>query len=199
MQRLRPGSGPPPALDATLLAQVVQQLQQAAPYKQQFVVKVGEYLKVVPVETIRYFSSSEGTTFLHTPENRHYVIDHTLEQLEKLVDPRGFFRLNRAFLVHRRIRASLPPSPTETPEGPRILPQRMPSQKLTSAAAAVRQSVVLRTSIAIPHGRRVKPASEGQAVAPLRRPRPLTPCRRTNRATRPGLPRRSLQRTRNSL
>lgn len=102
LQRLRPGSGPPPALDAALLAQVVQQLQQAAPYKQQFVVKVGEYLKVVPVETIRYFSSSEGSTFLHTPENRHYVIDHTLEQLEKLVDPRGFFRLNRAYLVHQR-------------------------------------------------------------------------------------------------
>ncbi|HEX8327429.1 MAG TPA: LytTR family DNA-binding domain-containing protein [Hymenobacter sp.] len=125
LQLLRHGSGPTPVLDTTLLAQVVQQLQRVAPYKQQFVVKVGEYLKVVPVDTIRYFSSTGGTTFLHTHENRHYVIDHTLEQLEQLVDPHEFFRLNRAFLVHQqaiqeivqysnsRLKTVLAPLPTE--------------------------------------------------------------------------------------
>jgi DNA-binding LytR/AlgR family response regulator len=28
------------------------------------------------------------------------VVDYTLEQLENLLDPRQFFRLNRAYLVH---------------------------------------------------------------------------------------------------
>ena len=32
-------------------------------------------------------------------ENRRFVIDQTLEQLEKLLDPRQFFRLNRAYFA----------------------------------------------------------------------------------------------------
>ncbi|MGI4736224.1 MAG: LytR/AlgR family response regulator transcription factor [Janthinobacterium lividum] len=110
-----------------MLAQVLQQLQRAPQYKQQFVVKVGEYLKVLPMEAIRYFFSSEGSTVLCTQENRRFVIDQTLEQLEQVVDPRAFFRLNRAYLVHQwaiqeiihfsnsRLKIGLVPAPVEGP------------------------------------------------------------------------------------
>lgn len=92
---------PAPALDAAVLAQVLQQLQpQPASYKKQFVVKVGEHLKLVPVEQVSYFFSLEKATFVQTRENRRFVLDQTLEQLEKLLDPQQFFRLNRAYLVH---------------------------------------------------------------------------------------------------
>lgn len=92
---------PAPAFDATVLAQVLQQLQpQQNQYKKQFVVKVGEHLKVVPVEQVSYFFSLEKATFVQTRENRRFVLDQTLEQLEKLLDPQQFFRLNRAYLVH---------------------------------------------------------------------------------------------------
>ena len=50
-----------PAFDPSLLAQLMQQMQQGAPpaasYKSQFVVRVGEHLKVVPLEQIAYFFS----------------------------------------------------------------------------------------------------------------------------------------------
>ncbi|GAB3839770.1 LytR/AlgR family response regulator transcription factor [Hymenobacter jeollabukensis] len=96
-----PAPAPAPAFDAAMLAQMLQQLQpQQHQYKKQFVVKVGEHLKVVPVEQVSYFFSLEKATFVQTRENRRFVLDQTLEQLEKLLDPQQFFRLNRAYLVH---------------------------------------------------------------------------------------------------
>ncbi|MGY3087792.1 DNA-binding LytR/AlgR family response regulator [Hymenobacter sp. UYAg731] len=94
-----------PAFDPALLAQLMQQMQQsAAPatsYKTQFVVRVGEHLKVVPLDQIAYFFSLEKATFLQTAEGRKFVVDYTMDQLENLLDPRRFFRLNRAYLAQQ--------------------------------------------------------------------------------------------------
>ncbi|WP_426060214.1 LytR/AlgR family response regulator transcription factor [Hymenobacter sp. B1770] len=98
-----------PAFDQSLLAQLVQQMQQtlpgtatpAASYKTQFVVRVGEHLKVVPLDQIAYFFSLEKATFLQTIEGRKFVVDYTMDQLEGLLDPRRFFRLNRAYLAQQ--------------------------------------------------------------------------------------------------
>ncbi len=91
-----------PALDAATLAALVQQLRQpVANYKSQFVVRVGEHLKVVPVEQVAYFFSLEKTTLLQSTDGRKYVVDYTMEQLEGLLDPTQFFRLNRAFLARQ--------------------------------------------------------------------------------------------------
>lgn len=101
LQSRQPAAVPvAPTFDGALLAQLMQQLQPQPQYKEQFVVKVGEHLKVVPVADVAYFFSLEKATFLQTREGRRLVVDHTLEQLEKLLDPRRFFRLNRAYLVH---------------------------------------------------------------------------------------------------
>jgi len=121
-----------PALDATALAALLQQLRQPAPaasYKSQFVVRVGEHLKVVPVEQVAYFFSLEKTTLLQSLDGRKYVVDYTLEQLENLLDPGQFFRLNRAFLARQaaiqdiihytnsRLQTVLAPAPPAS-EGP---------------------------------------------------------------------------------
>jgi DNA-binding LytR/AlgR family response regulator len=89
-----------PQFDAALLARVLQQAQPAKEYKTRFVVRVGEHLKAIPVEQIAYFASLEKVTLLHTREGRRFVVDYTLEQLEGLLDPLEFFRLNRAYLAH---------------------------------------------------------------------------------------------------
>ena len=101
-----PAAAPPaPAFDPALLAQLMQQMQQstapAASYKTQFVVRVGEHLKVVPLDQIAYFFSLEKATFLQTAEGRKFVVDYTMDQLETLLDPRRFFRLNRAYLAQQ--------------------------------------------------------------------------------------------------
>lgn len=68
-------------------------------YKERFVIKVGEHLKTVDVKNILFFFSQEKTTFCHTTDNRNYILDFTLEQLETLVDPAEYFRVNRKYLV----------------------------------------------------------------------------------------------------
>ncbi|RZK62045.1 MAG: response regulator transcription factor [Hymenobacter sp.] len=121
-----------PALDAATLAALVQQLRQPTPtasYKAQFVVRVGEHLKVVPVEQVAYFFSLEKATLLQSVDGRKYVVDYTMEQLEALLDPQQFFRLNRAYLARQaaihdiihytnsRLQTILKPAPPES-EGP---------------------------------------------------------------------------------
>ncbi|MBT1704702.1 LytR/AlgR family response regulator transcription factor [Chryseosolibacter indicus] len=68
-------------------------------YKNRFVIKVGEHLKTIEVSAIRYFFSQDKTTFCVTEDNRNFILDYTLEQLEELVDPAQFFRINRKYLV----------------------------------------------------------------------------------------------------
>jgi DNA-binding LytR/AlgR family response regulator len=68
-------------------------------YKSRFVVKVGEHLHMIPIEEVDYFYSYEKATFLQTSTGKRYAIDYTMEQLEQLVDPNQFFRVNRGYLV----------------------------------------------------------------------------------------------------
>lgn len=68
-------------------------------YKTRFVIKVGEHLRTIEVDSIRYFYSQEKTTFCVTDDNRNFILDYTLEQLEEMVDPALFYRINRKYLV----------------------------------------------------------------------------------------------------
>ena len=68
-------------------------------YKTRFVIKVGEHLKTIEVGDIRYFYSQDKATFCVTQENRNFILDYTLEQLEDMVDPGQFFRVNRKYFV----------------------------------------------------------------------------------------------------
>lgn len=68
-------------------------------FKTRFVIKVGEHLRTIEIKDIFYFLSQEKTTFCVTAENRSLVLDYTLEQLEEMLDPAEFFRINRKYLV----------------------------------------------------------------------------------------------------
>ncbi|WKZ58323.1 MAG: LytTR family DNA-binding domain-containing protein [Cyclobacteriaceae bacterium] len=68
-------------------------------YKERFVIKVGEHLRTVEVKDILYFFSSDKATFCTTREGRSHILDFTLDQLELMVNPEEFFRINRKYLV----------------------------------------------------------------------------------------------------
>jgi len=65
------------------------------PYKKRFLVKKGDYF--VPIETreVAYFYSEEGYTFLRQQDGKRHIIDFTLDDLNEVLDPSDFFRLNR--------------------------------------------------------------------------------------------------------
>jgi DNA-binding LytR/AlgR family response regulator len=81
----------------TSIGDVVQKLSRK--YKERFVIKVGEHLRTIEVKDILYFYSQEKATFCHTHENRNHILDFTLEQLEDMIDPLVYFRVNRKYFV----------------------------------------------------------------------------------------------------
>lgn len=68
-------------------------------YKQRFVLKVGEHLRSVEVTEILFFFSLEKATFCQTKDGRKHILDFTLDQLDGLVDPARFFRINRKYII----------------------------------------------------------------------------------------------------
>jgi DNA-binding LytR/AlgR family response regulator len=68
-------------------------------YKSRFVIKVGEHLRSVEVTDILFFVSLEKTTFCYTRENRKNILDFTLDELEDILDPSNFFRINRKYII----------------------------------------------------------------------------------------------------
>lgn len=68
-------------------------------YKSRFVVKSGDQIMSVDISEIAYFKAEDNIVFLFKNDGHKYIIDQTLEQLERMLDPARFFRLNRTFIV----------------------------------------------------------------------------------------------------
>jgi len=68
-------------------------------YKRKFLVKVGLKYRSVTVDEIAYFDSRESITYLFSKGGNSWIIDHSLDELESLLDPQYFFRINRHMIV----------------------------------------------------------------------------------------------------
>jgi two-component system response regulator LytT len=68
-------------------------------YKSRFSVKIGQQLKVISIDEVECFYSENKGTYLHTFENRNYLLDSTLEQIEEELDPKYFYRVSRKFII----------------------------------------------------------------------------------------------------
>ncbi|MBK6266993.1 response regulator transcription factor [Marivirga sp. S37H4] len=71
---------------------------QSANYKSRFMVKIGEKIQSIPTENIAYILSAEKTTFICLKEGRRLILDYTLDQLEEMLNPKLFFRINRKYI-----------------------------------------------------------------------------------------------------
>jgi two-component system response regulator LytT len=68
-------------------------------FKKRFTIKMGQQLKMVNIDEVECFYSENKGTYLHTFDNRDYLLDCTLEQLETELDPKDFYRVSRKFIV----------------------------------------------------------------------------------------------------
>jgi len=68
-------------------------------YKKRFTIKMGQHLKMINIEDVECFFSENKGTYLHTYDNRDYLLDCTLEQLENELDPSEFYRVSRKFII----------------------------------------------------------------------------------------------------
>lgn len=68
-------------------------------YKKRFTIKMGQRLKMINIEDVECFYSENKGTYLHTNDNRDYLLDGTLELLEGELDPAKFYRVSRKFII----------------------------------------------------------------------------------------------------
>jgi len=67
--------------------------------RKRFIVKEGASMTFVQIEDISFFYSEEGVSFLITQHNKRYIIDMTLEAIEKDISSNDFFRINRHQII----------------------------------------------------------------------------------------------------
>ncbi len=68
-------------------------------FKQRFLVKLGDQYQSVVIPEISYFLYQDAMCYVVVKEGRKYPIDYTMDQLEGLLNPLEFFRINRQMLL----------------------------------------------------------------------------------------------------
>src|SRR6478609_8025877 len=68
-------------------------------FKKRFTVKIGQHLKLISTDEIECFFSENKGTYIHTFDNRNYLMDCTLEVLEQELDTADFYRISRKFII----------------------------------------------------------------------------------------------------
>ena len=69
-------------------------------FKKRLTIKVGQHIKMIPIDEVECFYSENKSTYIHTKENRNHLLDHSLEHWQEQLNPEHFFRVNRTFIVH---------------------------------------------------------------------------------------------------
>lgn len=88
-----------PFVDINSLVREIQEKLQPKEYRKRFLVKNLGRLESIGVEEIHYFYSHDGLSFFKTADDKRLLIDYTMDELDKMLDPEVFFRINRAFYV----------------------------------------------------------------------------------------------------
>ena len=68
-------------------------------YKNRFLVKIGNNILFKNIEEIAYFFAQDKIVYLVAVDAKQYIVDYRLEQLETLLNPHIFHRVNRKFFV----------------------------------------------------------------------------------------------------
>ena len=81
------------------LIKELQQKLQPKEYRKRFLVKQAQKLVSIDVGDIAYFYSDGRLNFFKTCDNKKYVVDYTMDELEDMLDPDKYFRTSRSFYV----------------------------------------------------------------------------------------------------
>lgn len=90
-----------PRSDVSLdhLVKELQQKLQPKEFRKRFLVKHAQKLVSIEVEEIAYFFSDGRLNFFKTFDNRKFVVDYTMDELEDMLDPDKYFRISRSFYI----------------------------------------------------------------------------------------------------
>jgi DNA-binding LytR/AlgR family response regulator len=69
-------------------------------YRKRFLIQAGDKFRKVESSEIAYFFALEKNVFMKTFEGNTYPSEISLDNLENILDPSIFFRINRKYIVN---------------------------------------------------------------------------------------------------
>ncbi|MXN93263.1 response regulator [Flavobacterium sp. Sd200] len=73
-----------------------------APYKTSLLIHHRDKIIPLKLEDVAFAHSENGIVALYTMGNSHYNVNHTLDELENMMNPDVFFKVNRQYIVNRK-------------------------------------------------------------------------------------------------
>lgn len=96
-------------LKRILKTDVEQILELKPTYKENFLIRSGNKLVPLNISKIAYFYSADNICYITSVEQQKYLSSNNLYELEEMLDPNSFFRINRQYIVSREIISHLEP------------------------------------------------------------------------------------------
>lgn len=81
------------------LVKELQEKLQLKDYRKRFLVRHAQKLVSVDTDEIAYFFSDGRLNFFKTHDNKKFVVDYTMDELEEMLDPKKYFRISRSFYI----------------------------------------------------------------------------------------------------
>ncbi|MBV6441507.1 MAG: hypothetical protein EPGJADBJ_03193 [Saprospiraceae bacterium] len=97
LEKYRSTRIPQPAIDISQLLHAMRQPQRT--YQQRFLVTRREKILSVRAEDVAYFEGEDRYVYLVKSDGTRYIVEYKLAELEDLLDPAHFFRLNRSYIA----------------------------------------------------------------------------------------------------
>jgi two-component system LytT family response regulator len=85
-------------IDYSKLAKAI--LEEQNKFEKRYLIRYGEQIRTITSNDIAYIYTTQKAVFIVTSSGKEYPIDKSLENLEKELDPKKFFRINRQFIVN---------------------------------------------------------------------------------------------------
>ncbi|MEM9931062.1 MAG: LytTR family DNA-binding domain-containing protein [Bacteroidota bacterium] len=98
LNRLTERTTPAPTQDWARIAELIQQRQPA--YRERFLAQKGQEWLPIRVADLRQIYSQDGLSFALTASGQRVLLDDILDRIEEELDPREWFRINRAQIIH---------------------------------------------------------------------------------------------------
>ena len=93
---------PSPSLNMVNLEGLLKELYSkvtSKTYRKRFLVKNGNKLTSIETGEVAYFFTEGRLNFFKTSSNKKFIVDYSIDELEEMLDPEQFFRINRSFVV----------------------------------------------------------------------------------------------------
>ncbi len=68
-------------------------------FRKRFLIQFADKFRKIEIEEIEYFYISDKSVYLKTSQGSSFPIDLSLDNLEKVIDPSMFFRINRKYII----------------------------------------------------------------------------------------------------